>query len=110
MNKLAVDIGTQFFGGYGGPRGSAPFTSLSNVQYLVSLFLKTSFVLSGIIILYFFVMAGIGMIAGAGQDDPKKMEQAKATATTAVIGFVIVFTSYWIVKLIGSIIGIPDLL
>jgi hypothetical protein len=88
----------------------SPIGDLTNVGDLVSLFVKGSFVLAGIIILFFFILAGIGMISGAGQDDPKKMEQAKATMTSALIGFVVVFASYWIVKLIGSLVGIPDLL
>ncbi|MEK7550967.1 MAG: hypothetical protein AAB535_04280 [Patescibacteria group bacterium] len=112
MNNLAVDIGIKFFGGQGGSHGGvgSSFANLSGIGYLVSLIVKGSFVLSGIIILFFFIMAGIGMISGAGGDDPKKTEQAKATMTSAVIGFVIVFTSYWIVKLIGQLIGMPDLI
>jgi hypothetical protein len=101
-----MNIGQQVFGNnslFGGE-------DLGGIGGLVSLFLKISFVLSGVIILFFFIMAGISMIAGAGQDDPKKMEQAKTTMTSAVIGFVVVFTSYWIVKLIGQLIGIPDLI
>ncbi len=49
------------------------------------------------------------MIGSAGQNDPQKAEQAKKTITSAVIGFVIVFTSYWIVKLISSLLGIPNI-
>jgi hypothetical protein len=45
------------------------------------------------------------MIGSAGQNDPQKAEQSKKTITSAVIGFVIVFASYWIVKLIGQLIG-----
>ncbi len=50
------------------------------------------------------------MISSAGQSDPQKAEQAKKTITSALIGFVIVFTSYWIVKLIGSLLGIENLI
>ena len=87
-----------------------PFTELGGVGGLVSLLLKSSFVLAGIIILFFFITAGISMVASAGQNDPQKAESAKKTMTSAVIGFVVVFTSYWIVKLIGKIIGISDLI
>lgn len=108
----AIDIGKTFLGpSYGGSHGSIdPLQNLTGIGSLVSLFLRIAFVLSGIIILFFFIMAGIGMIAGAGGSDPQKMEQSKKTATSALIGFVVVFTSYWIVKLIGQLIGMPDLI
>lgn len=87
----------------------SPFGELSGVGDLVSLLVKGSFVLAGIVILFFFIMAGIGMIAAAGESDPQKMEQSKKTATSALIGFIVVFASYWIVQLIGQFTGIDIL-
>lgn len=106
MEKLAqVDIGNQFF------RRSVSFggSDLNTVGNLVSLFLNIAFVIAGVILLFFFIMGGIGMISSAGQNDPQKAEQAKKTLTSAVIGFVIVFASYWIVKLIGVLTGVPTI-
>jgi len=106
-----VDIGKTFFGGSNSIFNSgSDATALSGVSKLVSLFLNIAFVLAGLIILFFFVLGGIGMISSAGQNDPQKAEQAKKTLTSAVIGFVIVFASYWIVKLIGQLIGMPNLI
>ncbi len=99
-----MDIGTTFL------KGSSNFQSLNSISNIVSLFINGAFVISGLILLFFFIMGGIGMIASAGESDPQKAEQAKKTITSAVIGFVIVFTSYWIVKLISSLLGIPDLI
>jgi hypothetical protein len=101
-----MDLGNIFFGN----SGASSFKTLTGVGEIVSLFLNTAFVLSGIILLFFFIMGGIGMIASAGESDPQKAEQAKKTITSALIGFVIVFTSYWIVKLIGSLLGIDALI
>ena len=110
MNKLAVIIGQEFFrGGIIGPINNK-FLSLSGVGSLVTLFLNIAFVLSGLILLFFFIMGGIGMISSAGESDPQKAEQAKKTVTSAVIGFVIVFASYWIVKLILQLLGIQNLI
>ena len=50
------------------------------------------------------------MIGSAGKNDPQKAEQSKKTITSAVIGFVIVFVSYWIVKLIGQLFGITNII
>ena len=88
------------------PSGS----SLTGVSAIVSLFLNTAFVVAGLILLFFFILGGIGMIGSAGQSDPQKAEQAKKTITSAIIGFVVVFVSYWIVKLIGNLLGIQDLI
>jgi hypothetical protein len=99
-----MDIGNTFFG------SSYPLSSLTGVGGLITVFLNAAFVLSGLIILFFFIMGGIGMISSAGQSDPQKAEQAKKTITSALVGFVIVFASYWIVKLIGSLLGIQNLI
>lgn len=110
MNYIAqIDIGDKFFGSF--TRGSSgnTFKSLSGIGSLVSLFLNIAFVVSGLILLFFFIFGGIGMIASAGQSDPQKAEQAKKTVTSALIGFVIVFASYWIVQLIGTLTGVPIL-
>jgi len=103
---IGMTIGEQLFG----PSHPLGTDNLGGVSSVVSLFLKGAFVLAGIVILFFFIIAGIGMIAGAGQDDPQKAEAAKKTMTSAVIGFVVVFTSYWIVKLIGKLIGMDNLI
>ena len=110
MKNIAVNIGGSFFGnGITGPANTT-FTNLSAISKLVSLFLNISFVLAGLILLFYFILGGIAMIGSAGKNDPKAAEQAKQTVTSAVIGFVVVFASYWIVKLIGSLIGIPNLI
>ena len=103
-----MDIGQTFFNIFGG--GTDKFTSLETVGGFVTLFLNAAFVLSGLILLFFFILGGIGMISSAGQSDPQKAEQAKKTITSAIIGFVIVFASYWIVKLIGQLLGISNLI
>ncbi len=112
MNKLAaIDIGKTFLGpSYGGSGGSIDaFQNLGGISQLVSLFLNISFVLAGLILLFFFILGGIGMIGSAGGSDPQKSEQAKKTLTSAVMGFIIVFASYWIVKLVEMMTGIKIL-
>jgi hypothetical protein len=110
MNYLALDIKTFFFNdGQIGP-SATKFQSLTGISDLVSLFLKISFVLAGLILLFYFILGGIGMIGSAGKGDPKAAEQAKQTITSAVIGFVVVFTAYWIVKLLGTLFGIENII
>ena len=92
-----MDINTYF---------KSPFKEITGIGSLVSLFINISFVIAGLILLFYFVMGGIGMISSAGKSDPQKAEQAKKSITSALIGFVIVFASYWIVALIGQLFQI----
>ena len=111
MNYLAqTDIGDQFFGQFMRGSGGNTFKELTGVSKLVSLFINISFTIAGLILLFYFILGGIGMISSAGKNDPQKSEQAKKSITSALIGFVVVFASYWIVKLIGQLIGMPDLI
>lgn len=93
-------IGKDFLG------NSHPLQNLTGVGGLVSLILNIAFVAAGVILLVFFIIAGISLISGAGQSDPEKLEKGKQAATSALIGFVVVFVAYWIVKLIEQITGI----
>lgn len=104
-----MNIGQTLFGEYHTLMGSRT-SPLSGVGGLVSLLLNIAFVAAGLVLLFFFIIGGIGMISGAGPENPQKAEQSKKTLTSAVIGFVIVFASYWIVKLIGQLLGINNLI
>lgn len=104
-----VNIGTEFFKGAPGSAGRS-FQYLPNISIFISMFLRGAFSLAGIILLFYFISAGVAMIGSAGKNDPKAQEQAKATITSALTGFVVVFTAYWIVKLIGTLFGVPDII
>lgn len=62
------------------------------------------FPLAGLLLLLYLLFGGLQMMTSAG--DPKKMEGAKQKLTNALIGFIIVFTSYWIVQIVGKVLGI----
>ena len=102
-NLIAVDIGDSFFGVGSGIR------TANSLSTYITFFLNASFVIAGVLLLFYFVMGGIGMIAGAGKDNPQQIEKGKQAATSAFIGFIVVFASYWIVKLIESLTGITIL-
>ena len=97
-----VDLGDTPLGD-GGAKISSTYSSAGP---LVSSLLKNSLTLAGIIFLVLILVGGVAMIAGAGSGDSKKAEQSKKTLTSAIIGFVIVFTSYFIIHLIGYITGV----
>lgn len=103
MYKLTlVEIDNEFFGSR-----FTKLSELSGVSQLVSLILNIAFVAAGVVLLIFIVVGGLGMISSAGKNDPEKLEKSKQTITSALIGFLVVFATYWIVKLIEQITGVP---
>jgi len=72
---------------------------------LVTLIVNTSMVVAGIIILFFFISGGLSMIIGAGNNDPQAVAKGKSAVTSAVVGFIIMFVSFWIIQIIEIISG-----
>jgi len=97
MSNLAqIDIGAQFGSKFGTELG---------IGDLVSIILSNALVLAGVILLFILVFGGIAMIAGAGNNNPEQAAKGKQAATSAVIGFIIVFAAYWIIQLIEILTG-----
>ncbi|MBU1104284.1 hypothetical protein L6255_04010 [Candidatus Parcubacteria bacterium] len=65
-------------------------------------------VVAGLILLGMLIMGAITYMTSAG--DEKVLTRAKQQMTNAVIGFVIIAMSYWIVRIIGTIFGLPNIL
>jgi len=100
VNNLAqIDIGKQFGSPFGVEGGQT-------IGGLISIIIQTSLVIAGIILLFLMVFGGISMIAGAGSNNPEQAAKGKQAVTAAVIGFVVVFSAYWVVRLIEVITGI----
>ena len=101
MNKLAVDIGKTFLN-----NASGNLSDPSGISKYVQAIISGAISIAGIILLFLLISGGIGIIVGAGKSDPKAVETGKKAATSALIGFIVVFAAYWIVKLIESILGV----
>ena len=96
LSPLALNI-TDYF--------DSPFGQSRTIGDLVSLFLKASFVFAGIFILVLFLIAGFSIIQGAGSNNPEAAQKGKSAATSALIGFVVVFGAYWVIRIIEVITG-----
>jgi len=79
-------------------------TKFNNLGDVVSQLVPYIFGISGIILLLMVVFSGFQMITSAG--DPKAMEAAQKRLTNSIVGFIIIFAAYWIVQLIGRILGV----
>lgn len=59
--------------------------------------------LAGLTAVFFIIFAGFKFLTSGG--DPKQVDGAKKTLTYAIAGLIIVFLSFAIIKLIGTITG-----
>ena len=103
MNKLTFDIGQAFFG------EDHFLRSLTGIGTLVGVFVSNAIVVAGIILLFLLIFGGIGMMVGAGKNNPQKTAQGKQAVTAAVIGFIIIITAYWIAWIVGKMMGIDNI-
>lgn len=74
--------------------------------FLVNLIVRNVFVFAGILLFFLIILAGYKFVLGG----KKGAEDAKKIATNAIVGFVIMFTAYWVVQLIKIITGVEILL
>lgn len=71
----------------------------------VTILLRNIISISAVVFTFLAVGGGFAMIVGAGKDNPQQAAKGKQAVTAAVIGFVIIFTSFWIVQAIGILTG-----
>jgi hypothetical protein len=86
---------------------SSSQSNLTSLGDAVSRGLQYLLPLSGIILFVIIIIAGFQLLTSAG--DPKTMEKAKQNLTWGVIGFVVIFVSFWLMKLLEFLLGIKVL-
>lgn len=96
MNKIAVNIGSLF---------DSPLGKTKGILDVVSIVVEAAFAIAGIIVIFMFIFGGITLIASAGQGNPEGVGKGKKAVTSALIGFIIILTSFWVVRLIEIITG-----
>lgn len=83
---------------------SVPKFAGGSIGNIVSELLKYLFPFAGLLLLLYLLFGGFSLMTSGG--DPKAVQSAKGKITNALIGFIIVFAAYWIVQIIGTILGI----
>jgi len=69
---------------------------------MVNLLVRVIFVGVGIILFGMIVISGLAMVAGGTSESKDK---AKTTMTSALIGFLVIFSAYWIIQIIQVFTG-----
>lgn len=94
--RAAIDLGGSF---------NSPFGDTLTVGGMISILVSAAITVAGIVMVFLIVGGGIAMISGAGNNDPRSTAQGKQAVTYAIIGFLIIFTAFWIVRIIELITG-----
>lgn len=90
FNALEGATGLKFAGG--------------SIGDIINFLIPYIFVFAGLLLLLYLIYGGFHFIISMG--DPKGMQEARGKITGALIGFLIIFLAYWIVQLVGKILGI----
>lgn len=88
-------------------QGSAATTEYSSTSKLINNILPNVYVAAGLIIFFMIVFGGFTIIANAGNKD--KVADGSKTITSAIIGLLVLFASYWIIQIIQVVTGVQIL-
>lgn len=97
MNRtLAINIQDSF----------EPAQKFNNIGSVVNLVVTNIFLLAGLILFIGVVMGGFTLMTkGSNPDD---MDKGKKMLTYSAMGFVLIFVSYFVVKLVLQLLGINN--
>ena len=82
--------------------GSTVSEVYSDPAFLVNLLVSNIFILGGIIFFLLLIYSGFKFITGG----KKGAEEAQGIIQTSIIGFIIMFSAYWIMQIVALLTGI----
>lgn len=97
MMVYAVDI-KDFFG---------PAKTFPTLASIINVIIPNIFLLAGIILFVLLIAGGLMVIVGAGSSNPEQTGKGAKAITYAIAGFAIIFVSYWIIKIVEKVTGVP---
>jgi hypothetical protein len=74
---------------------------------IISALLPYIYALAGLALLLYLIWGGFDLLTSGG--NPESVKRGQSKVTNAVVGFIIVFISYWLIQAIGAILGIEIL-
>jgi len=88
-------------------KGSSQAVRLSTPGGIVTRFLQFAFPIAGLILFAMLSWAGFEILTGA--TNQKSLDAGKQRATAAIVGFLLLFASYWLMQIVEVIFGISVL-
>jgi hypothetical protein len=87
--------------------GSRRAEELSTPGGVISRVLEFAFPLAGMILFVMIVVGGLQILTGAAGQ--KSLEEGRKKVTTAIVGFLLLFASYWVAQILERIFSIKIL-
>lgn len=104
MNKLAFDLGENLILKPG--VSIADETAYQSIGSFISIVLPNIYVIAGVILFLLMIFGGFTYIKNAGKGDEEAVKKGQQAITAALIGFLIIFLSYWIIRIVEIVTGI----
>lgn len=83
--------------------------TLGTLGNIISNILPNIYIFAGVVLFILLIFGGLTVIINAGKDNPEETAKGQKAITAAVIGFLIIFCSYWIIQIIKTITGVDIL-
>ncbi len=80
-----------------------------NFGFFLSSILPNIYVIASIILFILLIVSGLLFIINAGQGDEEGAKKYQKTITASLIGFLLIFASYWVIEIIQTITGVKIL-
>jgi hypothetical protein len=87
--------------------GSPHATTLSTPGGIITRLLEFIFPIAGLALFVMIVAGGLQILAGASNS--KSMQEGQKRVTMAIVGFLILFASYWIAQILEVVFGVAIL-
>jgi hypothetical protein len=91
---LAINLEEEF---------NPPFQSAGG---LISVLLPNLYILASVILLILLIGGGFAFILNAGKGQKEGVAKSGKIITAALIGFLIIIGSYWIIQIISTVTGL----
>jgi hypothetical protein len=81
--------------------------TVPTVYELIAKILPNAYIIAGLILFIYTIAGGFMIISSAG--NPEATKEGQKIITNAIIGFVVIFCSYWIIQIIEIVTGVQIL-
>jgi hypothetical protein len=81
-----------------------PNADVSIISGIINALLPYLLTLAGLILFAMLIAGGFQMLTAAS--NPKAAEAGKTRITHAIVGFIILFTAYWLTQILEIILGV----
>lgn len=87
--------------------GEHALSEVGSLNAFISQVLPNIYTASGVLLLVYAVIGGFMLVTAAGNEE--QAGKGKQALTNAIIGFIIIFASYWIIQIIEILTGVTIL-